>query len=209
MAITYPRELPTVAGIMSIKIGAQNVVAMQESPFTYTQQVFSHAGQRWVAEVMLPPLDRPDAEEWVAWLVSMKGQAGTFLMGDPSAATNRGSASISPGTPIVSGASQTGPSLSISGCPSSASGYLKAGDYIQLGTGATTTLHKVLQAVNTAADGTATLDIWPSLRSSPANGAAVVISGAKGRWRVASSDHNWSISAAQHFGIQFSCVEAI
>ena len=117
MAISYPLTLPTQTGIASVNLHAVNSVAISQSPFTYKQQVVAHTGQRWEAEVSLPPMKRSDAEVWIAFLLSLKGQRGTFLMGDPNCATARGSASITPGTPVVNGADQTGDSLTVDGLP--------------------------------------------------------------------------------------------
>jgi hypothetical protein len=180
MTISFPLTLPTVTGISSIDLRAINVVSISESPFTLKQQVVAHTGQRWEAEVTIPPIKREQAEVWVSFLVSLQGVRGTFLLGDPANATPRGSASSAPGTPLVNGASQTGDSLTIDGCPASATGYLKAGDYIQLGGGSTATLHKVLQDVNTNGSGQATIDLWPYIRNAPSDNSTVVVSNAVG-----------------------------
>lgn len=208
MAITYPLSLPTVINIRSITLTAKNSVGISTSPFTYTQQVYKHQGQRWQADVSLPPMTRAEAEEWFSFLVKLNGQFGTFLLGDPHSAP-RGSASSSAGTPVVNGASQTGSTLAIDGLPASATGYLKAGDYIQLGAGSTATLHKVLNDVDSNASGEATLDIWPDLRSSPADDATVVVSSAVGLFRLASNEVNVDINEIEHFGITFAAIEAL
>jgi hypothetical protein len=148
-------------------------------------------------------------EPWVAFLLSLKGQYGTFLLNDPNCATPRGSAGSTPGTPVVKGAGQTGDELDIDGLPLSATGYLLAGDYIQLGSGASATLHKVLANVNSNGSGEATLDIWPSLRSSPADNATVTLSSAKGVFRLANNVQQWEINNMSNYGITFDCVEAV
>lgn len=209
MAYSYPLTLPTVSGIRSINLRARNVVGISQSPFTLKQQVIAHSGQQWEAEISLPPMTRAEGEEWVAFLVKLKGQQGTFLLGDPSGATPRGSASTTPGTPLVNGADQTGGSLTIDGAPTSVSGYLKAGDYIQLGTSSSATLHKVLNDVTTSASGEASIDIYPSIRTAPADNAAVTVSNAQGVFRLSSNETNWSINEVTHFGITFAAVEAI
>lgn len=209
MAISYPLTLPTVSGIATVTFRATNVTAISMSPFTFKQQVVSHAGQRWEAEVSMPPMSRADAEEWISFLVSLRGQLGTFTLGDPSGATARGSASSAPGTPLVNGASQTGGSLAIDGCTASATGYLKAGDYIQLGSGSSATLHKILQDVNTPSGGDVTVDIWPHIRTAPADNSTVVVSNAKGLFRLSQNQTSWSIDEATIFGVNFACVEAV
>jgi len=208
MAITYPLTLPTTKNIRAIRLTAKNAVGVSTSPFTYTQQVYKHQGQRWQAEVSLPAMTRAEAEEWFSFLVKLNGQYGTLLLGDPHSAP-RGSASETPGTPVVNGASQTGSELAIDGLPASATGYLKAGDYIQLGAGSTAKLHKVLNDVDSNASGQATLDIWPDLRSSPTDGSTVVISNAVGVFRLASNEIGVDINEIEHFGIVFAAVEAL
>jgi hypothetical protein len=206
MAISYPRVLPTNIGFAQITLRAVNQTSTTMSPFTYKQQIYNHSGQRWEAECQVPPLKRDDAEEWIAWLLSMRGQGGTFLMGDPLGATARGTLG---GTPVVNGAAQIGASLNIDGCTVSVTNWLKAGDYIQLGAASTATLHKILQDVNTNASGQATLDIWPSMRTAPTDGATVIISNAVGRFRLNSGQQDWSINNISSYGITFAAVEAI
>ena len=201
MAILYPRALPTHTGIRNITLRAVNVTAVSESVFTLRQQIYKHTGERWEAEITLPAMARASAEQWVAWLLSMRGREGTFLLGDPVGKTPRGSAG---GTPVVNGAGQTGDSISIDGCTASQTGWLKAGDYIQLGSGASASLHKVLQDVNSSGAGQATLDVWPSIRNAPADNATVVVS-----TPMSTSSTEWSINEIAHFGVVFPAVQAI
>jgi len=158
---------------------------------------------------VLPPMKRETAEPWVTFLTKLYGPYGTFLLGDPIGATARGSAGTTPGTPVVNGASQTGDTLSIDGLPASATGYLKAGDYIQLGAGTAAQLYKVLDDVDSNASGQADLTIWPDLRSSPSDGSTVVLTNAKGLFRLSTSASNWTISTDGFYSIAFGAVEAL
>jgi len=207
VAESYPLNMPS-GGIASVRLIARDAVGVSVSPFTGSQQVFRHQGQSWEADITLPPMKRDDAEAWNAFLLRLRGQYGTFLLGDPNGATPRGSASTTPGTPVVNGAGQTGDELNIDGLPVSATGYLKAGDYIQLGSGATATLHKVLEDVDSNASGEATLNLWPRVRSAPSDGATVTVSNAKGTFRLASNESSWSVDQASIYGITFGAVEA-
>jgi len=210
MAITYPLSLPTTIGIGQIELRASNVVGVSESPFTYKQQVVQHQGQRWEASIQIPPVRKDLAEPWVAFLLSLQGRRGTFLLGDPNMAAPRGSAASTPGTPLVDGALSIGDSeITIDGLPASATGYLKAGDYIQLGSAGTSTLHKVLADVDSDGTGEATVDIWPSVRRVVANDEAVVVSNTKGLFRLAANVSSWSINNSSAYGISFDAVEVI
>ena len=208
MAITYPLTIPTT-GIAQVNLIARNSVALTQSPFTFAQQVQKNTGARWEADVVLPPMKRADAEGWNTFFLKLYGPYGTFLLGDPNASAARGSASTTPGTPVVNGASQTGNTLSIDGLPASATGYLKAGDYIQLGTGTSAQLYKVLDDVDSNASGEADLTIWPDLRSSPADNATVVVDDAKGAFRLATSASSWTINAAGFYSMAFGAIEAL
>ena len=206
MAITYPLTLPSHTGIRNITFRSVNTVGLTQSPFTYAQQAVAHSGQRWEVDVTLPAMNRADAEQWVAFLVSLRGQLGTFTLGDPVGATPRGSAG---GTPIVNGASQTGGTLNIDGCTASQTGWLKAGDYIQLGSGGGATLHKVLVDADSNGSGEVSLDIYPYLRSAPSDNATVVVTNTVGNFRLASNEQNWSIRETSIYGITFGAIEAI
>jgi hypothetical protein len=388
MTISYPLSTPTNIGIANITLSAENAVAISQSPFTYQQQVVAHPGQRWAASISLPPMKRPDAEYWVAFLLSLKGQIGTFLLGDPNCVAAQGSAtarrnilayseqldnaywnvnggavtanaetapnstvtadnlventvntghylgrniswvsgttytlsvyvkrpigsvrnfrlsfpfaqfggtsaaffdtstgavistdggvttttetlangwfrfsiskaaaasatddlrfSLVLGTsnfsytgdgtsslsfwgaqlevgssptayqgvvatygPLVNGGSQVGDTLIIDSCSPSVTGFLLPGDYIQLGSSTTTQLYKVLTQVDTDASGNATLDLWPNLRTSPADNAAITVANTKGRFRLKDNVTQWGINEISSYGITFDCVEAI
>ena len=111
--------------------------------------------------------------------------------------------------PFVNGANQTGDSLVIDGVSPNEVGYFLPGDYIQLGTGSSATLHKVLTTTDTNSAGEATLDIWPSIRIAPADNSVVVVQNTKGRFRLKENTTQWQINDISSYGITFDCVEAI
>ena len=206
MTITYPLSLPTVTGVKDITLRATNAVAYDRSPFTFAGQAQAYAGQAWSADLSLPPMNRAQARVWTAWLTTLRGQFGTFLLGDPQASTPSG---VGGGSPIVSGAGQTGGQLNIAGATASVTSWLRAGDYIQLGAAGTATLHKVLEDVDTNGAGLATLEIWPYLRSSPVDASTVILNNPQGRFRLAANEVSWNISDAELYGISFAAMEAI
>ena len=134
MAITYPLSTPTSIGIENIELRAVNAVATSQSPFTFKQQIVSHQGQMWQAAVSIPTVHRDLAAPWKAMLVALKGQTGTFLLGDPDYATPQGTVSACTLTGTVG--SETATVVM--------TGSLLAGDYIQLGSGSSAKLHQVL-----------------------------------------------------------------
>ncbi len=194
MALTYPLSTPTTIGIESIELRAVNAVAVSQSPFTYKQQIVSHGGQKWEASVSIPSVLRDKAAEWKAMLVGLKGQTGTFLLGDPDYATPQGT---------VSSCTLTG-SAGDETVTVVMTGTLKAGDYIQLGGGSSARLHQVLLDQ----DGSGSLEIWPALRADYTD-ATVTFNNPKGVFRLSTNLTSWSINNASAYGISFEAVEAL
>jgi len=205
MAISYPISIPDTIGIESIELRAINAVSTSQSPFTYKQQVISHTGQRWEASVAVPLVRKDLAAAWKAFLLSLKGQTGTFLLGDPDYSTPRGVASSFPGNPEI--ISQSGGTVTVTGGPTSKTGWLLAGDYIQIGSGSSATLHQVLLDSGTDASGEASLELWPNLRSERTD--SVFTSNPRGLFRLRDNASSWSINSSSLYGISFEAVEVI
>lgn len=192
MPLSFPLSTPTTIGFESIELRAINAVATSQSPFTYKQQIVSHQGQRWEASVSIPPVRRDLAAAWKAFLVSLKGQTGTFLLGDPDYATPRGT---------VSSCSLTG-TAGDETVTVVMTGSLLAGDYIQLGSGSNAKLHQVLADQT----GSGNLEIWPKLRSTYSS-EAVIFNSPKGVFRLSSNQTSWQINSSSAYGISFEAVE--
>jgi hypothetical protein len=194
MALSYPLDTPTSIGIESIELRAVNAVATSQSPFTFKQQIISHGGQKWEASVSIPSVHRDKAAQWKAMLVGLKGPVGTFLLGDPDYATPQGT---------VSSCTLTGDAGDES-VTVVMTGTLKAGDYIQLGSGSAAKLHQVLLDQ----DGDGSIEIWPALRSDYTD-EAVTFNSPKGVFRLSINMTSWSINNASTYGISFEAVEAV
>ena len=207
MAESYPLLMPA-SNIRGIKIIARDTVGVSASPFTGSQQVFRHQAQSWEADITLTSMARDESEEWLAFILRLRGQFGTFLLGDPLGKVPRGSASTNAGTPVVNGANQKGDTLNITGIPVNAGVYLKVGDYIQLGSASTASLHKVLEQVSPDASGEAALNLWPAVHSTHADQSPVVVYNAMGNFRLASNESGWSERLGGIYDVTFGAVEA-
>jgi hypothetical protein len=202
MTISYPLSLPTT-NIKKLTLRASVAAAQTRSPFTMQTQVWQFTGEMWIAEVTLPIMDRATAEAWNCFLLKLNGPVQTFFLGDPSAATPRGSAS---GSPKVNGGSQVGKSLNTKGWTASQTNILREGDYIQIGN----YLYKNLTDANSDGSGNATLDIWPRLRSSPADNTTIITSSAKGLFRLLQADYPiYTVTEDRNYELFFTAVEAV
>lgn len=195
--------LPDIQDVQSatLRMVSQNFAT--QSPFTFHQQVLNHAGRRWEIDVRLKPLRHANARVWLSWLAKLDGQLHTFSIGDPLGCRAQGEAG---GTPLVNGADQTGSSLIIDGATATQTDWLKAGDYIQMGTGVDARLYMVTDDVDTGAGGAATVNVWPDITTAPADNAAIVVSDTVGAFRLSGNVSTWSTDQAAIYGIQFSGV---
>lgn len=203
--ITYPITLPSSPVQRSITIRPRASVAVAQSPFSFKQQVYAWSGQAWEGDLQLPPMTREQAMPWVAALISLNQSEGTFLLGDRAGRTARG---IATGTPLVKGGSQTGYDLATDGWTAGQTGIMKAGDWLSLGSGTSTRLHMVMADANSNGSGEATLTLWPALRTSPSDNAAIDVTEPVGVFRLAST-FQFSIDELMTYGLGFSFVEAL
>jgi len=194
MSISYPLTIPSYTGFRSVDLRMVNAVAVSRSPFTLSTQAHKYAGQMWQADISLPAMDYINAAKWFAWLGSLNGQYGTFLLGDPRRCTARGTAA----TATITG------SAGSSSVTVTMTGTLLAGDYFQLGSGSTARLYMVLQDQN----GSGTLEIWPALRSA-ASAASATLSTPRGLFRLSSNEVARTADEIGRYGITFGAMEAI
>ena len=188
---TYPVTIPTTIAPSATTFRIMRSVGVTQSVYTGAQQVYQYTGEWWECEVTMPPMRTANAREFVAFLVSMRGFYGSMYLGDWDARTPLGTASSSAGTPLVKGADQTGNSLICDGAPATQTGYLKAGDYIQIGSG------------------DFTVAIEPALRTSPADNTALTVSSTKGVFRLASNETSWNTNAVSTYGMTFAVREKL
>lgn len=201
---TFPIELPT--NIAAVTFTPYKAAALAASPFTGSQQVQAHAGEFFRAEVTVGRQRRDKARLWIARLTALRGPVGTFLLGDPMAAAPMGSIS---GEPRVDGLNaKRSETLNVRDLPPDTEGLWLEGDYIQLGSGAASRLHMVLEDVASDSDGKATLSIFPSLRDDYEDGTPITITNCKGVFRLV-EPFSWTESDIVNYGISFSAVEAI
>lgn len=205
MAISYPITLPTAQGFRRVTIAPRSAVAIYASPFTGQQQVYQHPGQFLTASIELPPMDRSSAAGFVAAMLSLQGLTGTFLFGDPAWTSPRG---VGTGTPLVNGGSQTGQDLITDGWTTSQTGIVKAGDWLQIGSGATQQLCMVLADANSNGSGVATISLFPRIRTAFADNTAITVNNPKGVWRMSDDGSFLQDVDSLTRGIVINAVEA-
>lgn len=184
----FPLTFPTTKAPRYVRLAGHNVVAVSTAPFSGVQQVQEHPGKWWLGEFTLPLLSRASADVWLAWLDSLNGPAGTFLLGHPKRRTSKGTAAATPGAPTVDGVGQTGNALAIKTGLSTTAGYMKAGDFFSLGLTTARRLYRLTADVTLNSGGKATLAFWPRLRAVPADNAVVYVANATGLFRLTGNE---------------------
>jgi hypothetical protein len=206
MSITYPLDFPDVLTIENFEIGLRTSSAKTVSPFSLAEQVFDFGGQVWELKGAMPPMTRENAAVYSSFVMSLRGQVGTFLMPIPDSKNPLGSWG---GTPVVSGGGQTGDELVLSGLPASQTGVAKAGDYISLGSGNNTRLHRVVEDADSDGSGNMTVTIVPRLRVSPNDLDAVTYQNAKGVFRMVERMNSYGGSPSSLYDMKIACREAL
>lgn len=202
MAISYPVSVPDHRfASMSMRLRRAN--AMTESTFTLQQQVYQYTGAVWEAEIRLPPMSYSDAKRWEAFILSLRGMRGTFLMGNPLHTDLSGTAT---GIQLDGAGVIRDTSIAITG---SANGTIKAGDYFQIGSGDDSHLHVVVQDETLDGTGAGSIDIEPPLRTTYADNTTLDFTLPKGVWRLASNDIGWDVDTASMYGFTIPCIEAL
>ena len=208
MAISFPVSFPSSSVIEKCTVIARSIVGKTQSPFSGAQQIQAHQGQWWELEYGIGLSNRADISVVQAMLLSLNGGEKTVLASDPAATTARGSASTTPGILLVNGSGQTGSTLICKGAPNNVTGYLLTGDYIQLGTVANSRLYQILVDANSDGSGNIIFEIWPNLRSSPANNDSVIVDSAQSVFRLNENSVSWQESTVLNT-ISFKLMEAI
>lgn len=188
-------------------MGLEVVVGETTSPFTMNSQQYLWPGERWVLSFNLPAItSRALAAEWKAFGLKMKGKYNRFLCGDPLGKVPRG---VATGTPVIDGAGQTGNVLATSGWTTGVTGIMLKGDYFQLGTGMSSTLHMLTEDANSDGSGDTLLNFEPSVKTSPADGAVITVQNPRGLFKLTSNSFTWAAAPGPVWRMSFDAVEAI
>jgi len=194
VTITFPRELPT--GLKTAKVSFTLDVndTVFESDISRIVNIQSHGAgttDRFTGELSTNNLKKSDWLDLTAWINSLRGRQGTFLVNDPDREfaqtfiVNPGPTADDttvtadnailtadsgefPGPGAVDGAGQSGNSLNTRGWPLSST-IMKIGDMFQQQVQA----HMLTEDAVTDAFGKVKLQFEPAIRTSPADNTVI------------------------------------
>lgn len=213
MPVSYPAQVPT-SGITSLSWTNATASLISRSPFTFQGQSQNYPGAIRYATISVDGLNREGAEDWVGFLDSLHGTKGTFLFGDPMAKVPMGAARNSHSPTIrTTNASSDKDIITInSNITATTPGWLRRGDWIQIGTGLNARLYKILNSnpvgINSSGN-TGNINLWPTFRRDPVVGEAIYVENPKGLFRRSSGVFNYSEENGCKYSLSFDCEEVI
>jgi len=207
--ITYPVTPPTqlTDNIVSVTATGSSTVSINESPFTYAQQVYEFHGKRWEFTITTAPLKDYNVRWSEAFLLSLNGLRGTFeldiggIMDERILGTHTGTVTVDAG--YVPG------DTNISLNQVSGSFALTQGEWITL-TGSTTQIPRLHKTTSIPSAGYRDVSIFPGLRENSTDETiTLTTSTQKGLFRLADNDINWTKGANGLTSLSFNIVEVI
>lgn len=162
-----PITLPTDPAFELIRPSYKSARKSFTSPLTGKSQVLKRPADRWSLECTTPAMRGDQARLWISRL--SRGAGDTVRIVWPQVDVGLGS----PGSPVVNGVGLVGSNLLVTGA---ASAYVvKEGQFLSFLNGDGRYELKMCTADTALASGAGTIPIIPAIRTSPANGAAVLI----------------------------------
>ena len=180
MAISYPLSLPTGFHVTQASLTITRRTGSLESPFSVARQVFEWPNAAfWSMTLTGMAVTRREEAQLYAFLDAVHGPVGTILAGPKRVKGPLG-------TLATSGVTATGPAyanqVTLANCGAGAT--LQPGDLIQISSGSTARMHRIVTAAVADGSGNATVDIEPFLRASYVS-APVTTALPKTVWKLA------------------------
>lgn len=194
-------NFPAGVCISGARLSLKNAVGVQTSAFSFARQVQVFSGQGWSVELDFIDMTREEASILEAFLLSLRGRAGRFRIGDPFHSLPLG---VSKGKPALLLEAVVGEEvIHTAGWIPNVLGQLKANDKIQIGDA----FYSVLQDVNSDANGYASVSIAPSIRSAHAINSPIITRNARGVFSLV-DDSSFSRNRLQWHNTSLIAVEA-
>lgn len=195
-------ELPS--SFAAIRLTSEAAVARNESPFALSSQVYDYGGQRHRAAITLPDLSAAEGKPWLVFFRRLNGPVGTFYICPVTEANPQGGSLD--GSPVISGAGQTGETINVTGFTANFYKVLVAGDWVSIAD----RLYMVLDDVSADGAGAAELKLWPKVATAPSDAAPVEIRAPRGVFRLPGDAPSMELNQGRRYsGVQFEAIEAI
>ena len=194
----FPTSLTPSTSAWELVTNTRDIV----SPLTGAVQSVARKGSRWKITLAFNNLSGEDRSVLQGFLVQLNGSEHRFTVSDHSKITRGGAGG---GTPVVDGASQTGNSINVSGATASVTNWLKAGDWLSIGS----QLFMCTENTSSNGSGLVTVKVQPGIRTSPADDAAEDIALPVSGTFMLIKDAQWSNRPGVFSNITIEAIEDI
>lgn len=195
-----PIELPPSPAAREITWVFESAVARSSSPFTLTEQIYEHPGQRYRVIIKLPSMTIEDGRAWQAFFADINGAAGCFWVRDAAFLRTD---ELGLGLPEMDGPHTSGATIKTKGWSPDRQ-ILKRGQKFEVGG----RLRTATTDCYSDGDGYALIKCWPHCRSL-LGGQPIEWQLPKGVFRASSvPEFTWDRNRLQA-GFQFSADEVI
>ncbi len=175
--------------------------AVFRSPFTGAIQTAGRGGEYWTATLGYSNLTAAEASELTAFLTRLNGQEHRFLVTNYSSVP-RGTLD---GSPVVSGAGQSGNTLNIAGAGASVVGWIQAGDFFEVNG----ELKQCVADADSDGAGAVTVEFVPRLRVSPPDGDPIIVTNPSGTFLLSDDAVTWAVQPGTFTALAIDCIEDV
>ena len=194
--------LPTVQGPVSATLSSVTSTRVSTA-HSLKRSARTNNAQRWRIAFSWSPMRRSIFMQFFAFLMAQRGQADLFTCTLAGQTTPLGSWA---GAPVVSGATQSGRSVNLSGFTINQTGVAKTGDLIKFA--GHTKVYMVTADANSNGTGLATVSIEPALLVSPANGESLTTSNVPFTVALAADNLDMALTPGMLTPLSITVVEA-
>ena len=198
----YPLTHPTAPGFRDVRFRQITNVGVTESERTGYQQVQVWDYDKWGATVSLPPMTMEQAGLWQSFFLRLHGREGTFYLTDVSQPP-----SLTVNGTLRANVPQGSYDLSVQ-LPTGTTGAVRAGEYVQIGSGAASKLYQITEPAVISSANRLTVGIWPRLKVAATSGAVINFSNPRGVFRMKRNDVTWNANQSYRSQSTFVCEEA-
>jgi hypothetical protein len=184
--VTFPDTTPPQPGFDSAELAIRNVVQETSNNFNMVQRKNTIGSAKWTGSLTLPQMEQAQAREWKAWLTRMRGQRGTFRLGDPGYFGPYGSVNNKGIVDQVPLADKYGHYLSTSGYESNKT-IFKKGDQFEINN----ELKICVKDIESSNNGDALLIFMPRLRDTNVTGGSIIYDQPQGEFRLGQNLNQW------------------
>ncbi len=199
--------LPSCTVHDKVRLLAADNREIHQSAITKVTQVEQRDGAHWKAIITLALKERAAAEEWAAKLI--RGINEPFYLSPPGSGVmlHEAATGMSPGAPLVKGASQVGTSLVTDGWTEDF--VIKTGDWIETTANGISWLFKHIgdDVTATGASGDATLTIWPPAYHAASDNSSIRVSSPRAEMLLTTPEHEIDVDRFGIYRQSFNCFQ--